>query len=79
LRLIGKSARAKTVTLLVDLKPLYVTTAAGLCIAQYTELNLLPVFPSAAIGRLLTDIAIGLGPSFIHDLKPKESGMTLGS
>jgi hypothetical protein len=38
---------------------------------------LFPVFPSAAIGRLLTDIAIGLGPSFIHDLKPKDGGVTV--
>jgi len=67
----AKEMQAEAIQNLINLWPLYVTTGIGLLVARYTELNLFPVFPSAAIGRLLTDIAIGLGPSFIHDLKPK--------
>jgi len=67
----GQAMRTQALTLLIDLWPLYATTGVGVLVAQYTELNLFPVFPNPAVGRLLTDLAIGLGPSFVHDLKPK--------
>jgi len=72
-------ARVQAARLLISLRPLHATTGVGVIITHYPGLTLFLVFPSAAIGRLPTDIAIGLGPSFIHDLKPKGGGMTAGN
>lgn len=71
------TVRMQALTLLIDLWPLYATTGVGVLVAQYTELTLSPVFPNPAVGRLLTDLAIGLGPSFVHDLKPKGEPSTI--
>lgn len=70
---IRREMKAAAVQKVLDLWPLYATTLIGVAVARYTELNLFPVFPNETVGRLLTDIAIGLGPSFVHDLKPKEA------
>ena len=73
----AKEMQAEAIQNLINLWPLYVTTGIGLIVARYSELNLFPVFPNEAVGRLLTDIAVGVGPSFVHDLKPKDSGVTV--
>jgi hypothetical protein len=56
----------------LNLWPLYVTVAIAGALAWFTGWNALPVFAEAPIvGRVLTCIGIGLGPSFLHDLKPE--------
>lgn len=54
---------------------LYVALGIGAPLAWFTGLNALPVFGLApVVGRVLTCLAVGLGPSFLHDLidgKPK--------
>ena len=49
----------------------YVALAIGAPLGWFTEINALPVFTNAVIGRVLTCLVIGLGPSFIHDLVDK--------
>jgi len=47
----------------------YITLLLGGVLAWFTGLNALPVFAvSSAVGRVLTCLIIGLGPSFIYDL-----------
>ena len=56
---------------ILKLWPVYVTVAVGGALAWFTGWNALPVFAEApVVGRVLTCIGIGLGPSFLHDLKP---------
>jgi len=60
---------------LVALWPFYVSLALAAALAWATGLNLFPVFrESGLVGRLLTCVAIGLGPSFLHDLKDAVAG-----
>jgi len=48
---------------------LYIALAIGAPLGWYTGINALPVFGVApVVGRVLTCLVIGLGPSFIHDL-----------
>ncbi|MBM3187681.1 MAG: hypothetical protein FJZ90_03055 [Chloroflexi bacterium] len=48
---------------------LYIALAIGAPLGWYTGINALPVFGvSPVVGRILTCLVIGLGPSFIHDL-----------
>jgi len=55
---------------LIKLWPFYLATAIGSTLAWTTSINFLPIFRSPAImGRILSCISIGLGPSFLHDLK----------
>ncbi len=54
---------------LIALWPLYLTVAVAGTLGWFTEYNLLPMFNPPVIGRVLTAIGIGLGPSFIHDLQ----------
>lgn len=50
--------------------PFYVSLALAAGLAWATGLNLFPVFrESPLLGRVLSCLAIGLGPSFLHDLK----------
>lgn len=47
----------------------YITLVVGGVLAWFTGLNALPVFAeSPVVGRVLTCLIIGLGPSFIYDL-----------
>jgi len=54
---------------IIRLWPLYVTVLIGGSLGWFTEYNLLPAFNPPIIGRVLTAIGIGLGPSFIYDLQ----------
>lgn len=48
---------------------LYLSVGIGGPLAWFTGLNALPVFGEAPlVGRVLTCLAVGLGPSFLHDL-----------
>lgn len=48
---------------------LYASIILGALIGWATGLNAFPVFPVyPLVGRILTCLAIGAGPSFIHDL-----------
>ena len=48
---------------------LYIALAIGAPLGWFTGINALPVFGVApVVGRVLTCLVIGLGPSFIHDL-----------
>jgi hypothetical protein len=52
---------------------LYATLAIGAALGWFTGLNGFPLFPvSPLLGRLLTCLVIGLGPSFIYDLVDKK-------
>ena len=55
--------------------PLYLTLLVVGSVAWFAELNVLDsFFPNyPMIGRVLTAMGVGLGPSFLHNLKPKES------
>ena len=53
--------------LVLKLWPLYVTAAIGGGIGWFAGYNLLPMFDPPVIGRVLTAIGIGLGPSFLYD------------
>lgn len=47
----------------------YVALIIGGALGWFTGINALPVFGIAPlVGRVLTCLAIGLGPSFLHDL-----------
>lgn len=47
----------------------YIALVVGGVLAWFTGLNALPVFAvSPVVGRVLTCLIIGLGPSFIYDL-----------
>jgi len=60
---------------LLKLWPFYVSLAIASGLAWATGLNLFPVFrESNVLGRVLSCLAIGLGPSFLHDLKDATSG-----
>ncbi len=48
---------------------LYVALVIGGGLGWFTGLNALPVFgEQPLVGRVLTCLLVGLGPSFIHDL-----------
>ena len=48
---------------------LYVGLAIGAGVGWFTGLNCFPVFAeSPLLGRVLTTLVIGLGPSFIYDI-----------
>lgn len=54
---------------------LYVALAIGAPLAWFTGLNAFPVFAEAPIiGRVLTCLAVGLGPSFIYDISQERKG-----
>jgi len=57
--------------LILELWPMYVTVAIAGSIGWFARFNLLPMFDPDVIGRVLTAIGIGLGPSFIYDLTDK--------
>ena len=63
----GESVKA----LVLELWPMYVTVAIAGCLGWFARFNLLPMFDPDVIGRVLTAIGIGLGPSFIYDLTDK--------
>jgi len=46
---------------------LYVILISGSALGWFTELNGFPIFKEEVIGRVLSSLAIGLGPSFIYD------------
>jgi len=49
---------------------LYVALVVGAPLGWFTGINAFPVFGVApVVGRVLTCLVIGLGPSFIHDLQ----------
>lgn len=51
----------------------YVALLIGAGLAWFTGLNAFPVFAeSALVGRVVTCIVVGLGPSFIYDLIDKQ-------
>lgn len=51
---------------------IYVSLLIGGGLAWYTGLNALPVFVvEPVVGRVLTCLAVGLGPSFLYDLTDK--------
>jgi hypothetical protein len=52
----------------LTLWPLYFTVLVAGGIGWFAGLNLLPMFDPPMIGRVLTAIGIGLGPSFLYDL-----------
>ena len=60
----GKPVKA----LILELWPLYVSVAIAGSLGWFARFNLLPMFDPDVIGRVLTAIGIGLGPSFIYDL-----------
>jgi len=48
---------------------MYVALVIGAGLGWFTGINALPVFGvEPVVGRILTCLLIGLGPSFIHDL-----------
>jgi hypothetical protein len=51
---------------LLELWPLYLTVIIAGGLSWFTEVNILPMFP-LALGKVLTCIGIGLGPSFLYD------------
>jgi hypothetical protein len=53
---------------------LYVTILLGGALGWFTGLNGFPGFAPVEIGRVLTALAIGVGPSFLYDLMDKEDG-----
>ena len=53
--------------MVLSLWPLYVTVAVAATLAWSAEYNLLPMLGSQLLGRILTAIGIGLGPSFLYD------------
>lgn len=63
---------------IIRLWPLYLTTAVGSTIAWFTGWNAFDIFTRPWIGQALTAIGIGLGPSFVHDLKPKSAEVVTG-
>ena len=51
----------------------YIALAIGAPLAWFTGINALPVFGVApVVGRVLTCLIIGLGPSFIYDMLDQE-------
>ncbi len=68
--------RETAIAEIVQRWPLYITGAVGATVAYFTDLNLFPLFTSPELGHIMTAIAIGLGPSFVHDLKPKSEVTT---
>jgi len=46
---------------------LYVILVLGSALGWFTELNGFPILKEEIIGRILSSLAIGLGPSFIYD------------
>ncbi len=67
----------QAIALLIDRWPLYATMLIMGSIAWFSGLNLLAtLIKPHALGQLLTALGIGLGPSFIHDLKPKDDVVT---
>jgi len=67
----AREAHAQAVNMLIDLWPLYVTGAVAGSLAWFANLNVLSGWFPGSLGRVLTCVGIGLGPSFVHDLKPK--------
>jgi len=55
---------------------LYVALVIGAGLGWFTGINALPVFGvTPLIGRVLTCLLIGLGPSFIYDLVDKQPAL----
>jgi len=63
----GESIKA----MVIALWPMYLTVAVAGTIGWFANFNLLPMFDPEMIGRVLTAIGIGLGPSFLYDLQDK--------
>lgn len=58
--------------------PFYLGVGIGAPLLWFTGVNALPAFHPPEIGRVLTCLAAGLGPSFIFDLvKKPEPGVTI--
>jgi len=51
---------------------LYLALVVGAALGWYTELNGFPVFKDPLVGRILSCLAMGLGPSWLHDLTDKK-------
>ncbi len=69
----AQEVRATAIRRLIDLWPLYTTGIVAGGLAWFSGMNVFSLWFPAPLGQVLTSIAIGLGPSFVHDLKPKES------
>ncbi len=53
---------------------LYVSIALGIPLGLATGINAFPVFSQwPLVGRILSALIVGLGPSFIYDLTDKKS------
>ena len=66
---LSQPTREERAAALVALWPSFVTLIVTGALAWATGLNLFPVFAqSALVGRIMSCLAIGLGPSFLHDL-----------
>ena len=52
---------------ILELWPLYVTVSVAGVLGWFTNANLLPMFDPPALGKVLTAIGIGLGPSWLYD------------
>ena len=48
--------------------PFYLAFAAGSVACWFSGLNALPVFPDETVGRVLSCLAAGHGPSVVHDI-----------
>ena len=57
--------------MIIALWPMYLTVVIAGTIGWFANFNLLPMFEPEVIGRVLTAIGIGLGPSFLYDLQDK--------
>ena len=70
--IINAAAEGKPIKALVlELWPMYLTVAIAGSLGWFARFNLLPMFDPPVIGRVLTAIGIGLGPSFLYDLTDK--------
>lgn len=47
---------------------LYFGLIAGGTLGWFTPLNVFPIFEPPVVGKILTCLAIGLGPSFVYDV-----------
>jgi len=68
--IVNEVAQGKPVKdLILALWPMYVTVIIAGSVGWFANFNLLPMLSPEVIGRVLTAIGIGLGPSFLYDLQ----------
>ena len=72
-RIINKKLEGESVKKdVLDLWPLYVTALVAGSIGWFAQLNIFPGLQHETLGRALTALGIGLGPSFLYDITHRD-------